>query len=105
MAEEIEVRGPTFDRTDDREPHDVSEWDRSDFETLRKLPEDALRELGLQPWSKDSGLWLFPAPWYDHIPEGFEVTTINDRSVSFDPGETSDDRRYGALAYGVVADA
>ncbi len=38
-------------------------------------------------------MWLFPGEWYDHIPEGHEVTDINYETENFVKGETFDDIR------------
>jgi hypothetical protein len=47
----------------------------------------------------------FPAEWYDHIPEGFEIVTINGAMKPFERGVTDDDRRFGLLAFGIVVKA
>lgn len=48
-------------------------------------------------------LWLFPFEWYDHIPDGYMVTTISEHVEPFKRGETDNDKRFGCLAYGIVA--
>lgn len=99
---EISVVTPQFERGDGREPKPAPE-SREDFEALRELPVDDLLDMGLRKW--DDSLLLFPAEWYDHIPEGFEVTTILDETKRFDPDTCSNDRRFGVLAYGIEVDA
>lgn len=47
-------------------------------------------------------LWLFPAEWYDSIPNGFPVTDINGCIELFERGKTDDDRRLGLLAFGIL---
>lgn len=72
----------------------------TDFAALRSLKKAELIALGLQNW--DGRLMLFPASWYDSIPDGFAVETITERSMQFRRGVTDEDRRCGFLAYGVV---
>lgn len=97
----ITVITPQFDRQDGK---DVSPPPASaeDFEALRDLDADQLLDLGMRKW--DEGLHLFPAEWYDHIPTGFEVETINGETERFDPAQQTDDRRFGVLAYGIEVD-
>jgi len=47
-------------------------------------------------------LWLFPAEWYDAIPNGFPLTCIDGTIEQFVRGKTDDDRRFGMLAYGLM---
>lgn len=97
----VEVAIPQFDRTDNRavpiKPKDAA-W----LDTLKKAPLSILRDLGLQNW--DGKLWLFPAEWYDYIPDGYEIVSINNKTEKFIKGETDDDRRFGALPYGILAE-
>jgi len=79
----------------------VSQWDRPEWEALRGKTTAELADLGCQLWDS-SKLMLFPAAWFAYIPEGFEVTTINGAAVRFSKDTTSGDRRYGALAFGVI---
>lgn len=95
---EINLITPQFDREDDVDVMDAPA-SRRDFEALRECDDDELAELGLRRWSED--LWLFPHEWYDHIPKGFEIETINDKLEAFDPGQTDNDKRFGVLAYGI----
>ncbi len=83
-----------------------------DWEVLLEMDAIALRELGCRPWNDldDPGaehgnrlLLLFPGEWYAFIPAGFPVVTIAGRREAFVPGRTSDDIRFGCLAYGVYA--
>ena len=97
--ETIVIQTPQFERPGDEEPADPPLTERA-FEKLRDLPAEELLELGFQNW--DSDLYLLPAEWYPHIPEGVEFTSIMGKQVVFDPGETDNDRRFGALAYGFV---
>lgn len=76
-----------------------------DFSKLPTLHEDTLKAIGCQKWSEPENgkvLWLFPAEWYDHIPDGTQVVDINGATETFKHGETDNDRRFGALAYGFL---
>jgi hypothetical protein len=101
-GEALEIVTPHFERTDGLQvPLPVC-----DFSRLHELPEASLRAIGCQKWDEpdESGsvLWLYPGEWYDHIPDGLTVTDINGRVEQFKRGETDDDIRYGALAYGFM---
>lgn len=78
------------------------EPDRELFETLPYMDEDILEGLGLQLWSSDTDLWLFPVEWYEDIPEGLEIVTINEEEKKFDRNEDKKEARFGALPYGIV---
>jgi hypothetical protein len=100
--EKVNVIFPQFDRTDCKAispPPDNTGW----LDTLKTAPVEILRDLGLQLWSDESNLWLFPAEWYDYIPDGYEVVDISDNTEKFQKGVTDDDRRFGALAFGIIA--
>lgn len=58
-----------------------------------------------EPITESGHLWLFPKEWYSHIPEGYEIIDILERKHKFQYGETSNDDRFGALAYGIYAAA
>lgn len=90
---------PQFDRTDGK-TISIGPPDAAWLDTLKKAPKKVLADLGLQCWDKN--LWLFPAEWYDHIPEGYEIVNINFKTEPFRKGQTDDDRRFGCLAYGMV---
>lgn len=98
--EEVGVILPQFNRTDNRAvsilPKDAG-W----LDTLKNAPLSILRDLGLQYWDKN--LWLFPAEWYDHIPDRYEVVDINFKTKHFVKGESDDGKRCGALPYGILA--
>lgn len=98
----VEIVTPQFARTDGLEvPLPLM-----DFNRLPSLSEETLKAIGCQKWDKadENGniLWLFPHEWYDYIPEGHMVTDINGRVEPFKKGETDDDMRFGALAYGFM---
>jgi hypothetical protein len=99
----IEIMSPQFSRTDGFavpaplvDPHF--------WRTLHQWSVEDLKNIGLQVWDKDEKgtLLLFPAEWYDHIPNGYTVTSINGKEELFRKGVTDDDRRFGALAYGIL---
>lgn len=89
---------PIFDRRDGIKPVIPT----SDlWEKLPYLSTDELIRIGLGNWGQFN-LWLFPMEWYNYIPEGMEVTTINEDVVRFEKGQTDDDTRFGFLAYGII---
>lgn len=73
----------------------------TDFDALRLLTAEQLVQLGCRRWD-ENGLVLFPLAWFDSIPEGFMVRSIMGREVPFSRS-LSRDRRYGMLAFGIVA--
>lgn len=97
-GETVHVRTPQFERHDGVEV-DWTPDDVMDIYGLSDADDDELKELGLRNWTED--LWLFPAEWYDHIPDGTMVETITGEIERFEHGETSADRRAGVLAYGI----
>lgn len=98
-GETINLITPQFERDDGLKikyiPKTIEE-----FDALKSMPDDKLRELGLQLW--DTNHWLYPAEWYDFIPDGYEMIDINGESEKFKKGVTDDDMRFGALAYGFI---
>lgn len=50
---------------------------------------------------EDEDILLFPAEWYNLIPNGFMVTGLYGESYPFEKGKTDNDRRFGCLAYGI----
>lgn len=91
---------PQFERQDGKTV-DTFPLNSKFLDGLKRAPQWVLRELGLQPWDEDFLLWLFPSEWYEHIPEGYTIHTIMDETEKFKRDEASDDRRRGALAYGI----
>ncbi len=75
-----------------------------EYEFLKLLKPDNLIRIGCQRWSSDDleTHWLYPSEWYHHIPDGFPITSICGETKPFVSGETSDDIRFGALAYGFI---
>lgn len=77
----------------------------ADFEALRDLDSNALRELGCLVWSEPDQngtvLVLLPGEWYRSIPDGTELESISHCAVQFRRGMTSSHIRFGCLAYGL----
>ena len=62
-----------------------------------------LKAAGCGQWDAQAdgkALMLFPAEWYEIIPNGTLVESISGEKESFMRGVTDDDRRFGMLAYG-----
>jgi len=70
-----------------------------DWHELRTLSHDQLIARGFGNW--DGRLALIPHRLYAAIPAGFELESVTGRTLTFVPGETDDDQRYGYLAYGI----
>jgi len=96
----IEVVMLQFDRTHRIKVQPPSEG--TDFAKLGELPVAQLRALGFQQWDEGRDLWLFPAEWYDHIPTGTTIYDFDGEPGVFKHGETDNDQRFGALAYGIM---
>lgn len=129
-TEEVEVETPQFNRnaTDTPPMLPPGEGDISAWLAFLRISRDDLRAWGLRAFGlytdhepttqvrhRDAQffetdneatatheLWLFPAEWYDAIPNGFPLVDINGCNELFIKGSTDDDRRYGCLAYGVM---
>lgn len=100
---QITIATPQFDRVDDKVVL-IRPQGTEQFQALKRMSVADLKSLGCGVWSEnDKGHhMLYPYEWYDNIPEGLEVVTISDRIEKFKPGVTSDDMRYGMLAYGFL---
>ena len=102
-GEKINIITPQFDRTDGRvityQPNTPEE-----YKALKGMQPDNLKKIGCQVWDKEDGKthWLYPAEWYDHIPNGTEIVSIFGNVETFQHGETDNDMLFGALAYGFV---
>jgi hypothetical protein len=97
--DKVRVVLPEFDRADGKiisiKPKDAA-W----LDNLKNAPPEILQDIGMQHWEEN--IWLFPSEWYDHIPDGYDIVTIWNIKEQFHKGVTSDDRRFGALAYGIL---
>jgi len=99
IYDEFNIQTPAFNRTDGRTVAKAPET-LEEFFSLRKAPEYVLEDLGLRQWA--SGHWLYPAEWYDKIPEGLDLFSINGEEIRFERGVTDNDMRFGMLAYGFI---
>jgi len=100
--EEVQVRTPQFDRADGKEIT-VFPKGAAFLDALKTAPRDILNDIGLRRWDEEEPvLYLFPCEWYDDIPEGYEIESISGRKEPFKKGKTSNDRRFGMLAYGIT---
>jgi hypothetical protein len=97
-GDSVEIVTPQFEREDGIDP--ISNPQEL-FGKLRWLPKKTLTAIGMRPWG-EHGLWLFPYQWYQHIPNGFQLTDIFGATEAFEAGVTDDDYRAGVLAYGIV---
>jgi len=90
---------PQFERIDGRVvtyvPTTIAEYD-----ALKNAPNNILKDIGLSDW--DGEIWLYPAEWYDYIPEDYEIIDIWGKTEKFQKGVTDDDRRFGCLAFGLT---
>ncbi|MDP1873699.1 hypothetical protein [Phenylobacterium sp.] len=104
-GETIEIVTPQFERTDGLSPVAPD----FDFSSLPSLPEASIRALGCMAWDEPDTegqvLWLYPAEWYAHIPEGHMIVDINGELERFQRGVTDDDMRFGVLAFGFLRKA
>lgn len=102
-GEKLEIITPQFHRTDGL-PISAPDLTPDEWSNLGKLPLSRVRQMGCQVWEDDAkGIhWLFPAQWYPHIPNGTKILTISGEEAIFVRGETDDDMRFGALAYGFI---
>lgn len=109
--EVVEITTPEFDRPPEWGRPGIPPTTPAQWKALRSMNEAALREMDLRPWcsrqesveewGRYGVLFLFPAEWYDHIPEGFPITDIAGTDETFRRGVTDDDRRVGYLPFGV----
>lgn len=102
MADEngtIHITGPQFERTDGIKPIQLyPNENESFFDALKSMPHETLIQIGLQLW--EEGHYLYPAEWYDFIPDGYMVDSILGNQKPFKHGETDNDMRFGALSFG-----
>lgn len=102
-GESVEIMTPQFERNDGIIvrycPHTVEE-----YAALPTYSEQTLTKMGCRKWNdSDPVLWLFPKEWYNYIPNGLEIVSINGKREKFQHGVTDDDIRFGLLAYGFEA--
>lgn len=94
---------PQFERTDGRS---VTYYPNTpeEYEALKLMNPENLKKVGCQVWDNKDGKvhWLYPAEWYEHIPDGTEIVGICGKAEAFKKGETGNDMRFGALSYGFL---
>ena len=102
-GETLEIMTPQFERTDGMQVP-VPDMSIDDFRQLATRDEATLKAMGLGIWDRDDKgtHWLFPAEWYDRIPDGLEIVSINKKTEVFKLGETDDDQRFGMLSFGFM---
>lgn len=101
--ETLVVQTPQFERTDDTDPGDPP-LTYAAMNELRRADKATLKDLGLQRWSDDTGLWLLPHEWHPHIPEDYPLVSIMDRTETRREMPANPDKRFGALSVGIVPD-
>jgi hypothetical protein len=74
------------------------------FSKLKNMSRKELEKLGCGIWAHEDGeaLMLFPAEWYDQLPNGLEITSISGDNREFERGKSDRDHRMGYLPYGVT---
>lgn len=94
---------PQFERTEGRLVSYTPNT-KQEYEALKLMDPENLKKIGCQVWEKEDGktTWLYPHEWYKHIPDGTEIVSICGNTEKFKRGETCDDMRFGALAFGFV---
>lgn len=103
----IRIMMPTFDRPahfpqPPSPPSSLAEW-----EALRHKSFEELIDLGFGNWKNE--LFLVPGEWYNDLPNGLSLESINGRLVVVADGYKDinsqnyidNDTRYGSLAYGI----
>lgn len=83
----------------------LSHWSTTHeaYEQYKGMP--FINEAMAEPPVENNCILLIPAAWYKLLPEGYEFTTIFGGKERFIAGRSSDDHRYGYLAYGVLRPA
>ncbi len=97
--EKVRVVLPQFERTDGKKIVYFPKT-KDEFDKLKTLPKDILKEIGLQEW--EDGHWLYPKEWYDFIPQHYPIVDIFGNEENFEKGITDNDIRFGCLAYGFI---
>lgn len=107
--EEVEIVTPIFHRTDGRHVHYYPRT-KEEFDSLKDKTHEELLDLGLGKWSDDptefpgsDRLYLFPAEWGRMcIPNGYPIIDIFGNEEFYNDEETSHDKRFGLLAFGIL---
>jgi hypothetical protein len=96
--EKVTIVTPEFERTDDK-CVTVFPKGKEFLDALKTAPPELLKDIGLGQW--DGDLWLFPAEWHGHIPEGYPVVNIFWNTRRFRLQDNQTDRREGLLSFGI----
>ena len=102
LGPNVEIKTPQFDRDDGIQPV-LPSTDSGWFDRLKTLPPETLKQIGCGIW--EEGHYLYPAEWYDFIPNGYEIVNINNEVELFRKGHTDNDRRFGMLSFGFKGEA
>lgn len=100
-GETLVMQTPQFERPDDADVGDPPLTPAA-MDRLKQASEDELKALGLQPWSKESGLWLLPHEWHPHIPPEYPLQSILDEETTRSEMPAVPDKRFGMLSVGIV---
>ena len=103
-VDELVIITPQFTRTDGKVITYIPKTD-AEYDAIRLLDRRGREALGMGYWGQVQDakeLWLFPRAWYSSIPAGLELVDICGRIEKFTPGKTSDEMRFGLLAFGFV---
>lgn len=102
-GETLQIITPQFTRTDGRKIVYRPSTER-EYNALKLMEPDNLKDIGCQIWKHEGAKthWLYPSEWYDSIPNGYPITFIDGETLPFECGETDDDIRFGALAFGFI---
>lgn len=110
--DDVNVATPQFTREPGAVAPSAPPSTPEDWKALRSQGKKALYALGLRPWRRkfqrrdgsEFGpmLMLLPGEWYPYIPEGYEIVNISFDPKQFKRGETPNDIRGGALAFGIL---
>lgn len=102
-GEKVQIITPQFTRTDGLVVSYIPQT-AAEFEMLKMLRQENLKKIGCQVWDSDrfKTHWLYPSEWYSSIPDGLEIVSISGEKKKFISGQTDNDIRHGALAYGFI---
>lgn len=99
--EDLVIQTPQFERQDGVEPGEPPLTEDA-MERLKEADEEELKELGLRKWSEESGLWLLPHDWHEHIPPEYPLVDINTRNTKRADLPANPDKRAGVLSVGII---
>lgn len=71
-----------------------------------EIPLSTLKKLGFKGWDEvpegEPTLWLVPLWMVPCLPDGLELTSINDEKIVVGRDALDDDERFGCVSYGVL---